>query len=47
MKFVCCKCGKEMDEFATIQMPCTVGHVPVVHETEFICKKCHGGMNND
>lgn len=46
MKYVCCKCGKEVDEFATFHMPCTAGHVPVVHETEFICKECYGGMKN-
>ncbi len=47
MKFVCCKCGKEIDEPASFQMPCSSDHVALIHQTEFLCKECYsGGRNN-
>lgn len=47
MKFVCCKCGKEIDEPASFWIPCSSGHVPLIHQTEFLCKECHNGGSNN
>ena len=44
---ICKTCGKVMDEPASFWMPCSSGHVPLIHQTEFLCKECHNGGSNN
>lgn len=39
MKFVCEKCGVEMDSPGGYFIPCSPGGSPKIHETEFYCPK--------
>lgn len=45
IKFVCSKCGKEIDDIESFRIPCSSGNVPLIHQTEFLCKECDKGGN--
>lgn len=43
MKFVCDKCGKEMEEADGGFIPCTMSGAPLIHQAKFYCKDCYDG----
>lgn len=42
IKYICRKCGKEIDEAKYFHVSCTHTGIPKYHEAEFMCTECKG-----
>ena len=47
MKFICKKCGKEMDEAEHYNYPCSYGGVAKYHLAEFMCDECKSKVREE
>lgn len=45
MRFICHKCGKEVEEPGGYTIHCAEGGVPMIHETKFYCEACYAERN--